>query len=338
MGHGPHAGEMPAVAVARARRPRRAGQGHAAAPAVTPWRHLGWAAWWAWLCALWLGLVGAAAAQTLQPVPLLTARVLDLTGTLTAEQRAALEARLAAFERERGSQVVVLMVPTTAPEDITDYTQRVGDAWKIGRRDVGDGVLLVVAKEDRRVRIATTKAVEGAIPDLLASRIIERAIVPRFRAGDFSGGLEAGVEQILAALTGEALPLSAESANGRAGAARDGGAGAEDLIGLLFGLGVAATVLRGILGRVLGAFVTAVLAGALGAGLNLSLGWLGLLVLAAFLFALLGVGVGHGGAWRGGRSGGGWGGFGGDGWSAGGGGFSSGGGGNFGGGGASGRW
>ncbi|MCX7693867.1 TPM domain-containing protein [Tepidimonas taiwanensis] len=295
---------------------------------------MGWAAWWAWLFALWLGLAGAAAAQTLQPVPPLTARVMDLTGTLTAEQRAALEARLAAFERERGSQVVVLMVPTTAPEDITDYTQRVGDAWKIGRRDVGDGVLLVVAKEDRRVRIATTKAVEGAIPDLLASRIIERAIVPRFRAGDFAGGLEAGVEQILAALAGEALPLP-EAPTG--GGSDD--AGAEDLIGLLFGLGVVATVLRGILGRVLGAFVTAVLAGVLGTGLNLSLGWLGLLVLAAFLFALLGVRVGGGGSWRGGRTGGGWdGGFGGGGWSAGGGGFTSGGGGNFGGGGASGRW
>lgn len=289
----------------------------------------------AWIVWIWpvllLALSPFAQAQPLQPVPALTARVMDLTGTLTAEQRAALEARLAAFERERGSQVVVLLVPTTAPEDITDYTQRVGDAWKIGRRDVGDGVLLVVAKDDRRVRIATTKAVEGALPDLLASRIIERAIVPHFRQGDFFGGLQAGVEQILAALAGEALPLP-EPAQ-----ARPGAAGGPDIEGALvfayLAVPVIATVTRALLGRVLGAAATAGLAGLVGAGLGLSAGWLALLVLGALVLALSGVSVG-----RGGGPGGWWGGGAGGGWSRGGGGFSSGGGGNFGGGGASGRW
>lgn len=277
----------------------------------------------------WTLLAGLVAAQPLQPVPPLSARVMDLTATLTPPQRAALEERLAAFERQHGSQVVVLMVPTTAPEDITDYTQRVGDAWKLGRRGVGDGVLLVVAKHDRRVRIATTKAVEGALPDLLASRIIERAIVPHFRQGDFYGGLQAGVEQILAALAGEALPLP------EAAAARPGAGDGPDIEGALVFVAVAvpviATVARALLGRVLGAAATAGVAGVVGAGLGLPLGWLGLLVVAAFVLAISGVRVGGGasvghGGWRGGGGG------------LGGGGFSSGGGGNFGGGGASGRW
>lgn len=268
-------------------------------------------------------------AQSLQPVPPLTARVMDLTGTLTPEQRAALEARLATFERERGSQVVVLLVNTTAPEDIADYTQRVGDAWKIGRRDVGDGVLFVVAMADRRVRIATTKAVEGAIPDVLASRIIERAIVPRFREGDIYGGLHAGIEQILAALAHEELPPP--GATQRAAHAPDA-QGA--LLFAFFAVPVIASVLRGVLGRVLGAIVTAGVAAVVGMALGLALVWWILLALVAFVLALLGVGVGgaiRASPWGGGHAG----------WSGGGGfggGFSSGGGGNFGGGGASGRW
>ena len=112
------------------------------------------------------------------PVPPLTAHVIDQTGTLSAADRAALNDKLTRFERERGSQVVVLVLHTTQPEDITAYTQRLGDAWKLGRPGVGDGVLLVVAKDDRRMRIATAKAVEGALPDLLASRIIDQVIAP----------------------------------------------------------------------------------------------------------------------------------------------------------------
>jgi len=114
-------------------------------------------------------LAGVALAQGLLPIPTLTARVIDQTGTLDSAQRNGLETKLAAFEQRKGSQIVVLMVPTTAPEDIASYTQRVGDAWKIGRKVVGDGLLVVVAKDDRKMRIATAKALEGAVPDLAAA-------------------------------------------------------------------------------------------------------------------------------------------------------------------------
>ena len=181
---------------------------------------------WRWIGTLWLAAccLGASAqpAPTLQPVPALTARVMDQTGTLTPAERQALEDKLAAYEQAHGSQVVVVMVHTTAPEDIADYAQRLGDAWKIGRQGVGDGVLLVVAKDDRRLRIATMKAVEGAIPDLAAKRIIDQAITPRFRQGDYAGGLNTGVDQILALLSHENLPADTPAA--RASGANSGGA------------------------------------------------------------------------------------------------------------------
>ena len=122
----------------------------------------------------------AALAQEVQALPPLTGHVIDTTATLDAAQLQALESRLVAFEQSRGSQIVFLMVPGTLPEDITAFAQRAGDAWKIGRKDVGDGLLLVVAKNERKVRIATTKTLEGAIPDLAAKQIIEKAITPRF--------------------------------------------------------------------------------------------------------------------------------------------------------------
>ena len=270
------------------------------------------------------------------PVPPLTARVMDQTGTLTAAQRQVLDDKLAAFERERGSQVVVLMVPTTQPEDITDFTQRLGDAWKIGRRDVGDGVLLVVAKDDRRMRIATAKAVEGALPDLLARRIIDQAIAPQFRQGDYAAGLNAGADLILAALRGENLPLPEQQ-----GQFSD----EEGIwVDLLVFLGIAVPLIGAVLRRMLGSRLGSVVAGgAVGfIAWNITgLLWVGM---AAGLFAVLmslfiaqlpaipatGRGSRHGG-WGGGH--GGWGGG-----SGGGGGFRSGGGGNFGGGGASGGW
>ena len=154
-----------------------------------------------WLCACalacgmaWLAIAGHAHAQSLQAIPALSARVMDSTGTLSGEQRARLEAKLQAFEQAQGTQMVVLMLASTAPEDIVDYTQRVGDAWKIGRKNVGDGLLMVVAKNDRTVRIAPAKALEGAVPDLAARQIIDQYIVPRFREGDFAGGIDAGLE------------------------------------------------------------------------------------------------------------------------------------------------
>jgi uncharacterized protein len=115
------------------------------------------------------------------PVPALTARVIDQTGTLDAIQRKGLDDKLAAFEQKKGSQIVVLMVPTTQPEDIASYANRVGNAWKIGRKDVGDGILVIVAKDDRKMRIEVAKTLEGAVPDLAAKQIIDEAMKPRFR-------------------------------------------------------------------------------------------------------------------------------------------------------------
>ena len=149
--------------------------------------------WFALLGVALLLACGLARAQGVLPVPVLTARVIDQTATLTSAQQQSLEAQLAAVETKRGSQIVVLMVPSTLPEDIAAYAQRVGDAWKIGRRDVGDGLLIVVAKNDRRVRIEVAKSLEGAVPDLAAKRIIDAQITPAFKAGDFAGGLSAAV-------------------------------------------------------------------------------------------------------------------------------------------------
>jgi len=139
-------------------------------------------------------------------IPPLTARVSDVTGTLTADQRAALEAKLATFEASKGSQVAVLLVPTTQPESIEQYSLRVVEQWKLGRKKVDDGVLLIVAKDDRKVRIEVGYGLEGVLPDAIAKRIVEEAIVPRFKAGDFYGGITAGVDRILRVIEGEALP------------------------------------------------------------------------------------------------------------------------------------
>ena len=158
-----------------------------------------------------LGFTAPAHAQAVQPVPPLSARVIDRSDTLGAQQLQALERKLASFEAERGSQIVVLLVPTTAPEDIAAYAFRVADAWKIGRRDVGDGVLLVVATQDRRIRNEVARALEGAIPDLAAWRIIDDIIAPAFRQGGYAQGIDAGVEALFALIRGEELPLPARS-------------------------------------------------------------------------------------------------------------------------------
>ena len=299
-----------------------------------------------WLLALGLCLLPVwALAQALQPIPELRARVIDQTGTLDAASLAAIEAKLAAFEKTNGSQVVVVMVATTAPEDIADYTQRLGDAWKIGRREVGDGVLFVIAKDDRRLRIATAKALEGAIPDLMAKRIIDGAVTPAFRTGDYAAGIQAGVDQILARIRGENLPLPDEQA-ARDGTGLDDFDGMEVLVFLVFAVPMFSAVLRGIFGNKLGTVLTGVGAGGL-AWVLTTVVWVaigaGLLGMLAALFLQFLPAPTSGGSGRGGR-GGGWGGggFGGGGGGRsggfGGGGFSSGGGGNFGGGGASGGW
>jgi uncharacterized protein len=296
----------------------------------------------AWLVApfIWLCVTTMGWTQGVLPVPELTGRVIDQTHTLEGQNLGAIEAKLAAFEQNKGTQVVVLMVPTTAPEDIADYTQRVGDQWKIGRSDVGDGVLFVVAKEDRRLRIATTKTLEGAIPDLMAKRIIDESVTPAFKRGDFSAGINAGVDRILALVSGEELPAPSPGANAPSGSFFSKLFSSDLLFFLIFAVPIASTVLRGIFGKKLG---TLMFGGAI-AGLAW---WVTLTFWIAMVAGLLGMLIAlfvsvmpahsGGGSGRGGRGGGGWGG-GGGGFGGGGGGFSSGGGGNFGGGGASGGW
>lgn len=295
------------------------------------------------LATLLAALAGSPArAQDLLPVPALTARVIDQTGTLSAGEQASLDARLAAFETEAGTQIAILMVAATAPEDIAAYAHRVADTWKLGRREVGDGLLIVVAKDDRRVRIEVAKALEGAVPDLAARQIIDGAIRPAFRAGDYAGGLAAAVDQLAARIRGEALPAPAA----RPGA--DRGWQLED--GLMFffvAVPIIGTVLTGTLGRKLGSLLTALVAGGVGWWLTASLlAAVGIAIVSLVVVGILGIGNamkrlgsrGHrGGPWAGGGWSGGAGGRG-LGGGFGGGGFSSGGGGDFGGGGASGDW
>jgi uncharacterized protein len=283
----------------------------------------------AWL-ALLVGVVGLAGAQGLQPIPKLEARVTDLTGTLTAEQQSQLEEKLAAFEARKGSQIAVLIVPTTHPEEIEQYSIRVVEQWRIGRAHVDDGVLLIVAKNDRRVRIEVGYGLEGALPDAIANRIIAEAIRPLFAQNDFYGGINAGVDQIARVIGGEALPAPDRTWHG---------GGSRRLSGLLPFLFIAvlvgSSVLRAILGRPAGAAVTGALTGVLvwffGGFIVAAI----LASLVAFVFSLLsgmGGGLMRTGGFGGGMLGGGMGGGG-----FGGGGF-SGGGGGFGGGGASGSW
>jgi uncharacterized protein len=277
------------------------------------------------LCLSWLGLVTSASA--LVPAPRLTTRVTDQSSTLTQEQIRDLEQRLRQFEATKGSQVALLIVPTTEPEAIESFSLRVVEAWKIGRKGVDDGALLIVAKNDRALRIEVGYGLEGALPDAIAKRIIEEVIVPRFKQGDFAGGVSAGLEQIMKVIEGEPLPPPKASANpGLPGSSM------EYLPFLIFGAFAIGGVLRAIFGRLLGATLGGLLAGVVVwmlMGLLLVGGFFGLFV---FLLILLG---NAGGGGRGGLSSGGFshssGGFGG------GGGF-SGGGGSFGGGGASGRW
>jgi uncharacterized protein len=159
------------------------------------------------LTALWLLLAPlAAAAADLVPLPTLAARVTDLTATLTAEQRTALEASMAAIEREKGSQLAILVLPTTQPETIEEFGIRLAEAWQIGRDGIDDGVIVIVAKDDRKMRIEVGYGLEGAIPDAVAKRIVADVMGPRFREGDFAGGLNEAVTALGKLIGGEALP------------------------------------------------------------------------------------------------------------------------------------
>lgn len=304
---------------------------------------------WVLLALIWS--LAPAHAQDVLPVPTLSGRVIDQTATLAPAQLEALEAKLATLEQGTGAQVVVLLVRTTQPEDIAAYAQRVADQWKIGRREVGDGILLVVSTGERRVRIEVAKALEGAVPDLAARQIIDQAIRPAFRADDYAGGLNRAVDALGARIRGEGLPAPAESA-------RPGEPGIQwnDLLVFLFaGVPVVAGVATAVLGRRLGSMATASVTGALVWWLTASLVLAGVATVLTFvLVGLVGIGaaLSRRGTTRLGRrrardfgdfagfggfgSGGGGGGFGSGGGF--GGGFSSGGGGDFGGGGASGDW
>ena len=266
-------------------------------------------------------------------VPPLSSPVTDLTNTLTASEQSQLQQKLLAFENGKGSQIAVLIVPTTQPETIEQYSIRVVDQWKLGRKGVDDGALLLVAKDDRTVRIEVGYGLEGALPDAIANRIVRDFIVPEFKVGNFNQGINAGVDRMIAVVEGEPLPAPQR----REPSAGPRGIGSMLPI-LLIMVVVGGGILRGIFGRVGGATITGALVGFIVWVLVSTVVAAGVAGLIAFFISLMG---GGGGGWTT-RRGGGWGGFGGPG-GFGGGGFGggggwSGGGGGFGGGGASGRW
>ncbi|MET0222278.1 MAG: YgcG family protein [Tardiphaga sp.] len=290
-------------------------------------------------CLLVLLLVWSGIAAADVAVPALSGRVVDQTMTLSQDQQSALDAKLRDFEARKGSQVAVLIVPTTAPEAIEQFAIRVAEAWKIGRKKVDDGAILVVAKDDRKLRIEVGYGLEGVLTDSTSRRIIDETITPRFRTGDFAGGIDAGVDQIMKVIDGEALPAPQP---------REATTSVIDTLEqmapfLLFGVVIFGGILRSIFGRLFGSLATG--------GLVAVVVWMiagtlllgGVFGVIAFVFTLIsdaftsGLGGGRrgggmiggfpggGGSWSSGSSGGGGGGF-------------SGGGGSFGGGGASGSW
>ncbi|MGJ0431074.1 TPM domain-containing protein [Methylobacter sp.] len=269
--------------------------------------------------ALILLAVGLAVADV--PVPALQARVTDLTGTLSPAQQSKLEQVLTEFEARKGSQIAVLIIPTTQPEAIEQYAMRVAETWKLGREGVDDGVLLLVAKEDRTLRIEVGYGLEGVIPDAVAKRVISEIIIPYFKQNDYFGGIEAGVNRLIRLIDGEPLPPPVR---------KDvSWSGFEDFLPIVFLVVlIGAGLFRMIFGRLLGSSIVGGLVGILFWLIAGSFMVALIAGLFAFLFSL--GGMRSGGIWPGGGGYGG--GFGGRG-----GGF-SGGGGGFGGGGASGHW
>ncbi len=264
-------------------------------------------------------------------VPPLSGRVVDQTGTLSAGDISALTQTLKDLETRKGSQVAVLIVPTTAPETIEQYSIRAAEAWKIGRRKIDDGALLVVAKDDRHLRIEVGYGLEGALTDVISKRIIDEIIVPKFRSGDFAGGISAGVERIVAVVNGEPLPAP-EPPHWQSPALGNYIDPLNPFV--IIGVLVVAGILRGALGRLIGSAATGGLVGFLAWLFVGSIAASAIVGIIAFIFAFVGDMVsltGGGGGYRGGS--GGWSGSS----SSDSGGF-SGGGGSFGGGGASGSW
>jgi uncharacterized protein len=272
-------------------------------------------------------------------VPQLSGRVVDQTGTLSSGDIAALSQKLRDFEMRKGSQVAVLIVPTTQPETIEQFSIRVAEAWKLGRKKVDDGAILVVAKNDRHLRIEVGYGLEGALTDVTSRRIIDEIITPKFRTGDFSGGISDGVDRMIRVIDGEPLPVPSPTVN----------FGNLDDIAPLFIVTLFASIgvggfFRAMLGRLLGSLATGGIIAALSwlilgsFAIALALGALGFVIgFIADLFSAMAPSSGRsrGGSWSSGSSGGGW--------SSGSSGSSdsgsfSGGGGSFGGGGASGSW
>jgi uncharacterized protein len=284
-------------------------------------------------------LCWAVAALADVAVPPLTGRVVDQTGTLSSSDIASLTQTLREFEARKGSQIAVLIVPTTAPETIEQYSIRVAEAWKVGRKKVDDGAILVVAKDDRKLRIEVGYGLEGALPDVTARRIIDEIITPKFRNNDFAGGISAGVDQIIGVVDGEPLPAPAPRQQRQ-------GSGLSEFIDpfnpfVIIGVLVLGAFLRSAFGRLFGSLATGGLIGLLAWFIVGSLVVAIVAGLIASFFTMLSDGLaspgpGRTGGWSGGGS------YGGGSYSGGrsssdSGGF-SGGGGSFGGGGASGSW
>jgi uncharacterized protein len=281
-------------------------------------------------------LCWAASALALVAVPPLTGRVVDQTATLNSSDIASLTQTLEDLEKRKGSQIAVLIVPTTDGEEIEPFSLRVAEAWKIGRKKIDDGALLVIAKNDRRLRIEVGYGLEGALTDATTKRIIDEYITPKFKTGDFAGGVSAGINRMIRVIDGEPLPAPEPAHWQSPGLSSYVDPFNPFVIGAVLIIG---GMLRGMLGRLFGSaatggfvgFVTWLFIGSIAASIILGIG--------AFIFAMLGDIVpvggrrGRGGVWSSGSSGGSWSGGGG----SSGGGF-SGGGGSFGGGGASGNW
>lgn len=283
-----------------------------------------------------------------QEVPALTGRVVDAAQILSAGEAGSIDTQLARIEQTRGAQIVVLLVNTTAPEDISSYANRVSNAWKIGRRDVGDGVLIIIAKEDRKLRIEVAKSLEGAIPDLAAKQIISTALAPALKAGQYAQGIEATIEALDKRIGAEKLPAPSASAQGGFDPEDFGFDWQNLLVFLLFAVPIGGAIAKGIFGNKLGSLVTGGAVGGIAFFVTASVVLAGIAGVVVLIFTLMS-GFGRSVTGRGGRSrgnagawgaGGAIGGMGGSDWGGGGGGggggFSSGGGGDFGGGGASG--
>lgn len=293
----------------------------------------------AWLLAALFILVGNAWA--LQPIPRLQARVTDITGTLSATDQREIEQNLKKFEDRKGSQIAVLIVPTTEPEEIAQYSVRVFDQWKLGRGKTSDGALLLVAKDDRKLWITVGRGLEGALTDADSKRIVSEVIVPLFKAGEFAGGIKAGAERIMKIVDGEPLPAPQTQAY-RHGDETDWTAMLPIAILLAF---VSGSIFRAMFGRFFGSIVAGGATGFVTWILSTIFGLSVLAGILAFIFNLLAGAVNSPSAWssRGRHSpgqwpgGGGFGGWGGGGFGGGGGGF-SGGGGDTAGGGAGGEW